>query len=234
MPSLAVPSTAQQGATQSEAAYWALRDEILEGLIGPGERLVEIPLAERLGMSRTPVREAIGRLVAEGLAKRLDGGGVVAATESVEEVLDTLRIFEVLQGLAARLAVERAGPHQIELLRARVTDMKAAISLADNTKVLTTSMAVNRQLWETAACPRLEAMLRTVAVSPQRQQHSTLWRPGRAEEAVAQYDGIVDAVEARDGDLAEIRARHMVARHREVRRVIESEVAERRRRGEHT
>ncbi len=223
------PEALRASGPQADSAYWALRDEILEGLIGPGERLVEIPLAERLGMSRTPVREAIGRLVSDGLAKRVPGGGVVAATETVEEVLDTLRIFEVLQGLAARLAVDRSSPRQVGLLRARVADLRAAIAGHDDVAVLTAANAVNRQLWACADCPRLEAMIHTVAISPQRQQHSTLWRPGRGEEVATQYDDIIDAIEARDATLAESRARQMVVRHREVRRIVEQEIADRRR-----
>ncbi len=215
--------------TQADIAYAVLRDEILEGLIGPGERLVEIPLAERLGMSRTPVREAVGRLVSDGLARRLSGGGVVAATETMDEMLDTLRIFEVLEGLAARLAVDRASPRQIQRLRVLVGEMRTAIQAGDNAAILAASTAVSPQLWECADSPRLAAMVQTVAYSPQRQQHSTLWRPGRAEEVASQFDALIDAIEARDADLAEARARAMIARHREVRRIIEGEVAEKRR-----
>ena len=90
--------------SQTLAALLRLRDLILEGGLAPGERLSELAVVERLGVSRTPVRAALARLEHEGLVEALPGGGYAVREFSRADVNDAIEIRGVLEGLAARLA----------------------------------------------------------------------------------------------------------------------------------
>ena len=97
-----------------------LREEILSGRLAGGTRLFEVPLAERLGISRTPVREALSRLAEEGLLDRAPGGGLSVRSFRFSDVVDAIELRGVLEGTSARLAAER-GVQPAALARIRET-----------------------------------------------------------------------------------------------------------------
>ncbi|MBT2512030.1 GntR family transcriptional regulator [Arthrobacter sp. ISL-30] len=106
----------------SERAYTALREDIIEWRLLPGTVLAEVEQSERLGVSRTPLREALGRLTAEGLTTA-GGRGVVVTDISLEDIDELFELREILEGKAAALAAVRGDPSiftrlQHELLRA--------------------------------------------------------------------------------------------------------------------
>ncbi len=88
----------------------ALREMIVQGELGPGDRVTELALVARLGASRTPVRTALVRLQGEGLLEALSSGGFAVARFTRDDVLDTIELRGTLEGLAARLAAERQPP----------------------------------------------------------------------------------------------------------------------------
>ncbi len=93
--------------SQSLKALLGIRDLILSGAAAAGERLSEVPLSERLGISRTPIRAALARLEQEGLLEQVAGGGYAVRSFSISEVIDSIELRGVLEGTAARLAAER-------------------------------------------------------------------------------------------------------------------------------
>lgn len=95
------------GNTHALRALTALREKILSGELVAGKRLFEVALAEELEISRTPVRDAMSRLAAEGLLDRAQGGGFFVRTFSFDDVVDSIELRGVLEGTAARLAAER-------------------------------------------------------------------------------------------------------------------------------
>lgn len=99
--------TETAGKTHAMRAVIELRQRILAGDIPGGTRLFEVPLAEELQISRTPVREAMSRLAEEGLLERVRNGGFMVRSFSFADVIDTLELRAVLEGTAARLAAER-------------------------------------------------------------------------------------------------------------------------------
>ncbi|WP_205754911.1 GntR family transcriptional regulator [Azoarcus sp. DD4] len=99
--------------SQQSRVLVQLRDLILKGAFAPGERLAEIPLAERLGASRTPVRLALATLQHEGLIEPLNGGGYQMRQFTAQEVSDAIEVRGVLEGMAARLLAERGVPRQL-------------------------------------------------------------------------------------------------------------------------
>jgi GntR family transcriptional regulator, vanillate catabolism transcriptional regulator len=93
--------------SQQTRALIELREMIFRGEVRPGERLAEIPLSEKLGVSRTPVRLALSQLEQEGLVVPVSSGGFVVRAFSVEEIDDAIDVRGVLEGMAARLVAER-------------------------------------------------------------------------------------------------------------------------------
>lgn len=100
----------------SDKAYAALRDDIIEWRLAPGTVLTEVEQSERLGISRTPLREALGRLTAEGLTAA-GGRGVVVTDISLEDIDELFELRETLEGRAAALAAERGDAATFEQLR---------------------------------------------------------------------------------------------------------------------
>lgn len=103
----------QSPQSQQSRVLVQLRDLILKGAFAPGERLAEIPLAERLEASRTPVRLALATLQHEGLIEPLSGGGYQMRQFTAQEVSDAIEVRGVLEGMAARLLAERGAPRQL-------------------------------------------------------------------------------------------------------------------------
>ena len=106
------------GATQTVRALLQLRELILAGLLKPGERIAELAMVERLGMSRTPIRMALVRLQEEGLLEGLPSGGFSVRDFSEADIRDAIELRGTLEGLAARFAAER-GVTPALLVRAR-------------------------------------------------------------------------------------------------------------------
>jgi DNA-binding GntR family transcriptional regulator len=110
----------------SDRAYTALRDDIVQWRLQPGALLAEVEQAERLGVSRTPLREALGRLTAEGLTTAAGGRGVVVTGISLEDIEELFEFRETLESKAAALAAERGDAGIFRTLEA---DFRAAPSL---------------------------------------------------------------------------------------------------------
>src|ERR671911_2570425 len=96
-----------RSASQTLKAQLALRELVLRGELRPGERVSELQMVERLGVSRTPVRTALARLAEEGLLESIPSGGFAVRAFSEREVFEAIEIRGTLEGLAARLAAER-------------------------------------------------------------------------------------------------------------------------------
>jgi GntR family transcriptional regulator, vanillate catabolism transcriptional regulator len=114
--------------SQMLRAVVLLRALILEGKLRAGERVSELPLAERLGVSRTPLRLALGQLQHEGLLEPVPGGGFVVRSFSRQDVEDAIDLRGILEGTAARLAAERLGdPSELEAMHGCVAQIDALV-----------------------------------------------------------------------------------------------------------
>lgn len=114
------------GNTHALRALTALREKILSGELAAGKRLFEVPLAEELKISRTPVRDAMSRLAAEGLLDRVHGGGFLVRTFSLEDIIDSIGLRGMLEGANARLAAERG------ISSEKAAEMEALLSALDD------------------------------------------------------------------------------------------------------
>lgn len=132
-----------------------LRGLILNRHLGPGERLVQDDLAEQLGVSRTPIREALHALAADGLVVLAPRKGASVAAFSLEDLKDLYSIRIPLEGYGALLATQAAGPEDLAKLHALVTQMEKLFHAGNRWELL----VVNRQFYATfyaiARRPRL-------------------------------------------------------------------------------
>lgn len=113
-----------EAATHGRRAVIELRERILSGGLPGGMRLFEVPIAELLDISRTPVREALSRLTEEGLLDRLPNGGFVVRRFGFADVIDAIELRGVMEGMAARLAAERGVPTEaLEKIRGTVSQI---------------------------------------------------------------------------------------------------------------
>ncbi|HET9104117.1 MAG TPA: GntR family transcriptional regulator [Solirubrobacteraceae bacterium] len=118
--------------TQITSALLQLRELIFSGAIVPGERMSELPLVQRLGVSRTPLRLALSQLEHEGLLRALPGGGYIVRQFTPDDVRDAIELRGVLEGTAARLAAERGVPaRDLHALRATNATIEAVVHRAD-------------------------------------------------------------------------------------------------------
>src|SRR6185369_11991351 len=105
--SSAIDTADDTGVSQTVKAQLRLRELIVGGELRPGQRIAELSLVERIGVSRTPIRMALVRLQEEGLLEALPGGGFVVKDFSEDDIHDAIELRGTIEGLAARLAAER-------------------------------------------------------------------------------------------------------------------------------
>lgn len=190
-----------------------LLDAIDAGEFRAGQRLTEVELAARFGVSRTPVREALGRLESQGVVTRDGRRGLVVARLDYDQLGELYDLREVVEGLSARLAARRASPAEIAVLREMVEEDRAQAE--DPAALAASNRRFHRQLHRSSHNRYLEAMLESVRRASALLSDTTLAVPGRGAEAVAEHDRLVAAIEARDEDGAEAAARaHIQAAHR--------------------
>lgn len=111
-------------------ALLAIRELILEGVLAPGKRISELSVAERTGISRTPIRAALQRLEEEGLIETIPSGGFAVRSFSQQDVFDAIEIRGTLEGLAARLAAERGSTTRLGPLQACLQELDEAVETA--------------------------------------------------------------------------------------------------------
>ncbi len=119
-----------------EIVFEYLRNSILDGSLKPGERLMELQLAEKLGVSRTPIREAIRKLELEGLVEMIPRKGAYVADLSIKDILDVLEVRTNLEGLATYLAAERMNEEDIEELKRILKKFEDSIGSMDKEKMI--------------------------------------------------------------------------------------------------
>jgi DNA-binding GntR family transcriptional regulator len=184
---------------QPKDAHALILDAIDQGVYRPGDRLVESELADRLGVSRTPVREALQRLETQSVLTR-DGRSLIVASLGHDEMAELYAVRTELEALAARLAAQHAAREEIAVLGAMVEEDRAllgdpqALSRANrrfHTQIHLASH--NRYLLQ-----QLGMVHRTMALMSK----TSLAAEGRGETALAEHAAIVEAIGARDGDAA--------------------------------
>jgi len=186
-----------------ERAYDTLRGEILDGVLGPGTVLQEVEQSVRLGVSRTPVREALRRLAADGLVEPTARGTIVTAV-SRADIIALYELREALEARAAGLAARRRADAPFRAIRGRLHD--APRLLAEGEAGLARYFEIvddlDRAIEEAAANPFLGSALRSVQLHSVRIRRLSRHNPDRLRDAASEHELIVDAILAGDAELA--------------------------------
>lgn len=191
---------------RDETDVFALLLEAIDrGDYPPGARLVETDLAERFGVSRTPVREALSRLEHQGVAERDGKRGLAVVSLDADQLGELYDLREMLEGYAARLAARRASPSEIEILREMVTEDRARRD--DPAALALSNRRFHRQVHDASHNRYLNQMLASMRRSLALLAGTTLAVQGRGADSVEEHDAIVSAIEARDETAAEDAAR---------------------------
>jgi DNA-binding GntR family transcriptional regulator len=195
-----------ESGTTAEAVYRTLRHGIVHGDLAPGERLRSDALANELRVSRTPVREALRKLEAEGLVAH-SGSRLVVRAFSEKDLTELFYVREALEGMAARLAAENATPSEILEIGELLEDMEAVRRRGDIDVVRRLTGEFHQLVCRASHNDRLLQSLQSLLDHVRQIQTSTLYSEGRPAEALKEHRGLLQAIEARDGDRAEKLAR---------------------------
>jgi GntR family transcriptional regulator of vanillate catabolism len=204
-------------ASQTGRTLLNLREMLLRGDFKPGERLSELPLAAKLGVSRTPLRLALDRLCNEGLLEVVPTGGFMVRAFTVNDIWDAIELRGVLEGAAARLASERLQhPRQLEKLKRYCSEMDGMLGLTIDSfsTYLDLNEAFHAAIVDLADSGLLRRTLDQVMKLPFAAPSALIFAraklPGEASMFTigqAQHHAIVEAIEHREGTRAESIAR---------------------------
>lgn len=193
-----------------EVVAETLREAIVNGMLKPGERLMEIQLAEELGVSRTPVREAIRKLELEGFVVMIPRRGTYVADLSIKDINEVFEIRTALDVLAAGLAVERITEDELEQLERLLVEIGELIEEDDADKIVESDSQFHDILYRASRNDRLVGIINNLREQFTRFRSISIQYPGRMQKSVEEHRRLVEAIASRDTDLAQQLAReHM-------------------------
>ncbi len=176
-----------------------LREMLIEGLIAPGAKLNERDLSAQFGVSRTPLREAVRMLAAEGLVSLDPGRGAFAVALSAQDVMHTFDVIAVLEGLAAELAAAHITDGELAELRALQFEMEAAFERHD----LPGYYRINAQIHDAISLAARNPVLRTNWQQLNARLHALRFRSNQDgakwRQALEEHAAMVDGLARRDG-----------------------------------
>lgn len=197
----------------SDVAQDVIRTMIFEGEFAPGERLNEIALSERLGVSRPPIREALQALSGERLVRMVAGKGAYVADFDPTTVQHLGEVRRALECAAARLAAERADAVHVEALRQAIADAEHA--LGDPQGSYPQSTDFHRLVVDAAGNPPLAETTAGINAQLRLARARSGHLPERAREALEEHRAVAEAIEQRDPERAHAAMRHHLTRSQE-------------------
>jgi DNA-binding GntR family transcriptional regulator len=204
----------QEHPSLQDKVYDHLKLAILSGEVQPGERLVETRLAESLGVSRIPVREAIRKLERDGLVVVFPRRGIYASSLSPKDVDDVYAVRAVLEGLAARLAAAHRTDDHLARLDAIVATMKAQADRGDSAGLFATGRQFHEVVLEASANAKLVSLMELMRSQVERIRKLRMRVSHRTHDVYREYVAILDAIRRGDGATAEAEMRAHVERPR--------------------
>ena len=200
-------------------AYELILDAIDTGLYKPGDRLVESELAERFGVSRTPIREALQRLETQSLLAR-DGRSLIVASLDHNQLAELYVVRTELEGLAARLAARHAAPEEVRVMRDMVEEDRALVN--DPNALARNNRRFHKQIHLASHNRYLVQQLDLVHRSMALLATTSIGAEGRSEDTIAEHDAIVTAIENSDGDAAYTALKSHISKAFETRLKLDS------------
>ena len=193
-----------------DVVFNTLRQAILRGELKPGERLMEIQLANKLGVSRTPIREAIRKLELEGLVLMIPRKGAEVAKITEKNMLDVLEVRRALEELAVKLACERITEEEIQELKDAADAFQKTLSEKDITKIAEADEAFHDVIFKSTGNDRLIQLLNSLREQMYRYRLEYLKREEYHSQLLEEHQQIIDRITRKDqSEAAELIDRHI-------------------------
>lgn len=180
-----------------DVVFNTLRQAILKGELAPGERLMEIQLAERLGVSRTPIREAIRKLELEGLVLMIPRKGAEVAKISEKSLRDVLEVRRSLEELAIELACQRMTPESVVELEKKQEEFRDAVLNGSAMEIAETDEAYHDVIFKGTCNDRLVQMINNLREQMYRYRLEYIKDEDKRQVLIIEHDNILKAVRLR-------------------------------------
>ena len=191
-----------------EVVCESLREAIRKGVLRPGERIMEIKLAEELGVSRTPVREAIRKLELEGYVIMMPRRGTYVASMSIRDINEIFEIRTALESLSNGLAAERITDEELESLQRLLVMIGGYVEEGNMDKIVEMDIEFHDLLYRAARNSRLVGIISNLREQLTRFRTLSMSYPGRLETTLEEHREIVEAIAEGDVKRAKKAAEH--------------------------
>lgn len=185
-----------------DVVFNTLRQAILRGELKPGERLMEIQLANKLGVSRTPIREAIRKLELEGLVLMIPRKGAEVAEITEKNLRDVLEVREALEVLAVQLACERMTEEQIQELCIAAKEFEDALEGNDITMIAEADVKFHDVVYESTCNQRLIQLLNNLREQMYRYRVEYLKKNEVRSKVAEEHQDLIEFIKCHDKDAA--------------------------------
>ena len=185
-----------------DVVFNTLRQAILRGELKPGERLMEIQLANKLGVSRTPIREAIRKLELEGLVLMIPRKGAEVAEITEKSLRDVLEVRRALEELAVQLVCEKITEEEIEELKAAAREFENVLKDGDITKIAEADVRFHDVIYMATDNQKLIQLLNNLREQMYRFRVEYLKREEVRPQLLAEHEEIIATIERREKDTA--------------------------------
>ena len=193
-----------------EVVSETLRQAIKDGVLKPGERLMEIQLADELGVSRTPIREAIRKLELEGFVVMVPRRGTYVADISLKDIAQVFEIRSALEELAAGLAAERITPDELEYLERILVEINEYIDNDEFDKIVDTDVRFHDVLYHASRNQRLVDILNNLREQMLRFRSISMHYPGRLAATWEEHRQMVENIAEHNSAMArKVAKKHM-------------------------
>jgi DNA-binding GntR family transcriptional regulator len=183
-----------------DVVFNTLREAILRGDLVPGERLMELQLASKLGVSRTPIREAIRMLEQEGLAITIPRKGAIVAGMTEKEMQDVLEIREALEELSVQVACDKISDEEIARLRKNMKNFQRALETGDLKKMAQADVEFHDVIYQATDNQKLINMLNNLREQMYRYRVEYLKNPDNHQQLLDEHEAIYQGILERDKD----------------------------------
>ena len=171
---------------------------IIDGVIKPGERIIETEYSNKFQISRTPIREAIRMLELEGLVESQTTGGVIVKTLTREEISEIYKIRIALESLIIEEIIKKINNQDIKKLEKVLKNTKKAFEVKDIEKVFSLFTEFNQILYDIASLPKVTGMINNINLYLKRFRKLSIDNPSRKEEAFEDHVQILEAIKNKE------------------------------------
>ena len=190
-----------------DVVFNTLRQAILTGELKPGERLMEIHLANKLGVSRTPIREAIRKLELEGLVTMIPRRGAEVAQITEKSMNDVLEVRRAMDALCVELACDRITPEELQELKKACDTFEAAVKTGDIKQIARTDVALHDIIVQATGNQRLIQLVNNLSEQMYRYRFEYIKDASQRERLIEEHKNIYESIVCKDKERAAQAAR---------------------------